>query len=383
MLLNKEISLIVFQIDNEVFEQIGEIGQYTSLIWSDRYNGYSSFELWLPMNEDNVELVKEGHVIWTGGENAGVIENIKSMVDKDGKKSYDVKGRTLEKLLTERIVWGTFIGSGRASTIIYNLVDSQCINPPDKNRKIPWLVNAEDNQVGLEISQYQKTGGEVYESVHELATDSDIGFNILFDPLNKRLTFIVRKGDDKTEHNTEDNEPIVFSTELEDILTSTYYSNSQDLRTVALVQGEDSGENRKSVTVGKLDGKGFDRKELYVDARDLQSEIYNDDGTTTILTPKQYLDTLYQRGGARLADYSEVQTFEAQMRQYGDVQYEYGVDYIKGDKVTVIDLELNVRVDARITDVQEEVTGDTYIMVLTFGYAFPTILQKIKRMIQL
>lgn len=379
MLLDKEISIIVFQIDNVRFEQIGEV-QYTSLIWPDAYNGYANFELWAPINEDNASYMKRGNVIWTGGENAAVIEIIKSTVDNKGVKTYNVKGRTLEKYCSDRIIWGTFVGSGYASTIMYNLVNTQCINPTNIKRKIPWLVLAEDKEYGAKVTQYQKTGGELYDSLTSLASENDLGFSILFDPENKRLIFEVRKGVDRTENNSDSTEPVVFSTELEDILSSSYYSNGQDEKNVAFVQGEDKGTNRKSVIVGASDSGGFDRKELYVDARDLQSEVYNEDGTSTPLSKEEYESTLSQRGREKLSEYPLVETFEAQIRQFGDVQYEYGKDYFKGDKVTIIDEELGISVSARITKVEEDFDTQ-YTLILTFGYSYPTSLQKVKRMI--
>lgn len=380
MLLNKSIQIIVFQINNNVFDQIGDISQYTTLIWPDAFNGYASFELWAPITDDNSELLKQGNVIWTGGENAAVIEIVKAIFDEEGEKEFDVKGRTLEKYLTDRIVWGSYSGKGFTSTIMYDLVNKNCINPSNNNRKIPWLVNSTDKKVGKNISQYQKTGGELYDALVSLATEGDIGFSVLFDPRNKKLVFEVRAGTDRTYGNPQGNDPVVFSTELEDILSSSYYSNDQDKKTTAMVQGEDKGVARKTVHVGETSGVGFNRRELYVDARDLQSELYGDDGSVTKLTDAQYLSTLSQRGKEKLAECTVTEIFEAQIRQFGDVQYEFGKDYVKGDKVTVIDEQLGVQVSARITEVEEDF-DDEYALVLTFGYSYPTVLTKVKRMI--
>lgn len=377
MLLNKQIQITVFQVDNNTFEALGDISQYTSLLWPDAYNGYAQFELWAPITPDNAALLKKKNIIWCGGENAAVIEIVKATVDDKGEKIYDIKGRTLEKYLTERMINGTYSGSGYASTLMYDMVDKNAIHPSNANRKIPYLVNAVDKQVGNEISQYQKTGGALYDALYQMASESDIGFSVLFDPRNKRLVFEVRKGVDRTQDNDEGNDPVVFSTELEDILSSEYYGNIQDEKNVALVQGEDKGEARKSVLVGKVDAYGFDRKELYVDARDLQSEVFNADGTSTPLTPAQYLEVLTQRGNEKLSECEIIETFEAQIRQFGDIQYEFGVDYVKGDKVTVIDEQLGVIVSARITNVEEQY-DEEYNLVLTFGYSYPTLLQKVK-----
>lgn len=379
MLLNNDKPIIVFEINEDIFEQIGEI-QYTSLIWPDAYSGYDNFELWAPINPDNALMIKKDYVIWAGGKNAAVIEIVKQIIDSKGEKNYNVKGRTLEKYFTDRIIQGTFVSSGFTSSIMYELVESQCISPVKSYRKFQWMKLAPDEEIGLEVEQYQKTGGELYDSLMSLATDSDLGFSIIFEPREKSLIFKVYKGVDRTEGNEDGEEPIVFSTELEDILSSQYYSNSQDEKNVAFVQGEDTGENRKSIMVGSdVEIPGFKRKELYVDARDLQSEIQNEDGSTSIVSQEEYIAMLVQRGNEKLSEYPLVETFEAQIRQFGDVQYVYNVDYFKGDKVTIIDTELNVSVSARITRVEEDF-GNEYALILTFGYSYPTTLQKVKRM---
>lgn len=377
MQLNKKIQITVFQVDDTTFEALGDVSQYTSLLWPDAYNGFAQFEMWAPITEDNAALLKKNNIIWCGGENAAVIEIIKATVDDNGEKIYDIKGRTLEKFLTDRMIWGMYTKSGYASTIMYDMVDKNMINPTNANRKIPYLVNAEDKKVGNYIAQYQKTGGSVYDACYQMAGESDIGFSVVFDPHNKQLVFEVRKGADRTQDNKEGNDPVVFSTELEDILSSEYYANIQDEKNVALVQGEDTGAARKSVVVGQSEAKGFARKELYVDARDLQSEVFHDDGTSTPLTPAEYNEVLTQRGLEKLSDCEIIETFEAQIRQFGDIQYEFGVDYVKGDKVTVIDEQLGVIVSARITNVEEQY-DEEYNLVLTFGYSYPTLLQRVK-----
>lgn len=376
----KTIQITVFKIDNEVFDAIGDISQFTSLVWPDNFVGYAYFELWCPITDDNAEMLKKGNVLWTGGENAGVIEIIKSVVDESGEKTFNVKGRTLEKYLEDRILWGgyAYTSTLKSSTIMYNLVKACAIDPTDSKRKIPYLECAEDTFVGNSISGYQKTGGSLYDALSLLASDSDIGYSILFDPNNKKLIFEVRDGEDRTQNNARGNDPVIFSTEFEDILASTYYTNSEDEKTMALVQGEDSGSARVSVSVGVVNGVGFNRKELYVDARDLQSDVYDGSGEASSLTPEEYRATLVTRGDEKLAEHVTTETFEATIRQFGDVQYVYGEDYQKGDKVTIIDDQLGVSTSARITSVEEDF-DEEYELILTFGYAYPTLLEKVKR----
>jgi len=379
MQLEKQIQILVFKIDNNTFENIGEINQYNSLIWTDKFNGYASFELWAPITEENSEYFKKGHVLWCGGDNAAVIEIVKSTVDDKGTKTFNVKGRTLEMLLTTRIIWGTYNASNKyASTIMYEIVNQNCVNPTNINRKIPYLECAEDRQLGGKMS-IQKTGGEVYDTLTTIASNKDLGFNILFRPKEKKLIFEVVAGVDRTiEQNEVD--PVEFSTDLEDILSSSYYTNNQDEKNVAFIQGEGKDASRVSQISGNNGLEGFNRKELYVDAKDIRSKFVDENGTTITLTPEEYGAALINRGNDKLAEYKTIETFEAQIRVFGDIQYEFGKDYKKGDKVTVRDKQLGVMVSARITEVEEDF-DDEYALILTFGYSYPTIMQKVKQQI--
>ena len=379
MLLEKQIQILVFEVNDTTFDSIGEVNQYESLIWPDKFNGFGIFELWAPITDENSQYFKKGNILWCGGDNAAVVEIVKSEIDENGTKTYNVKGRTLEMLLTTRIIWGTYNAVNKdASTAMYEIVNQNCVNPSNANRKIPYLKLAEDLKFGGKIT-YQKTGGEVYDSLSTIASTYDLGFSVLFKPKTKELIFEVVEGVDRTvEQST--NDPVEFSTELEDLLSSSYYTNDQDVKNVAFVQGEGSGSLRKSVTSGEADSKGFGRRELYVDARDLQSTSVDENGEEQNLSPTEYTQVLTQRGDDKLSECKTTETFEAQIRVFGDVQYEFGVDYKKGDKVTVRDEQLNVVVSARITEVQEEF-DDEYALVLTFGYSYPTIMQKVKQQI--
>lgn len=380
MLLSKQIQVLVFKLDdNGTFENIGEINQFDSLMWPDKFNGYGSFELWAPITEENSVYLKKGNILWCGGDNAAMIEIVKSSVNSQGTKTYNVKGRTLEMLLTTRVVWGTYNAKDKhVSTIMYDIVNQTCVNPSNSKRKIPFLECAEDEQLGS-VATFQKTGGEVYSVLTTLAGSFDLGFNVLFRPKEKKLIFKVVEGVDRTIEQ-DVNDPVEFSTDLEDLLSSSYYSNDQDKKSVAFVQGEGEGVNRKSVVAGDNTTAGFARRELYVDARDLQSTSMDANGNEVVLSASEYNSVLLQRGDDKLSEHKVTETFEAQIRVFGDVQYKFGVDYNKGDKVTIRDNQLNVMISARITEVEEDF-DDEYALVLTFGYSYPTIMQKVKQQV--
>ena len=380
-MLLKSVDIYVFKLDDEGgFNALGEINEFTSLMWPDKFNGCATFELNAPITLENKTLLKKGNIIWCGGDNACIIEIIQSDKNENGQKTYKVKGRTLEALLKSRIIWGTYNCVGKySSTAMYEIVDKHCVNPSDFYRKIPFLECAEDEQIG-KLTSFQKTGGEVYDALETLAADADIGFDVLFRPREKKLIFKVNAGVDRTAMLTSDDASklVVFSTDLEDILSSSYYTNDQDIKTLAYVAGEGEGVERTYVISGNSATIGFARKEMYVDARDLQSEIQNDDGSITTIPGETYRDMLNDRGMEKLAEHTSTESFEAEMRVIGDIQYEYGVDYYKGDTVVVQDTELGIQVVAKVTEVSENY-DDEYELVVTFGYSYPTLIEKIKR----
>lgn len=381
-MLLKNIELNVFKLDNETFDAIGEIEQFTSLIWPDKFNGYTSFELNAPITPRNKELIKEGHALWCGGDNAAIIEIIQVDTNDKGQKVYKVKGRTLEMILTSRIIWGTYVCSNKtASTAMYEIVDKHLVNPSQTNRKIPFLECAEDAQIGKKIS-FQKTGGEVYDAISSISSDTELGFAILFKPRERKLVFEVLESIDRTAslEVPYGAKLVVFSTDLEDILTSSYYANSENIKTTAYIAGEGEGSARKRIVSGDDTLSGFSRKEIYIDARDLQSEVQSDGDTTTSISDDEYIAMLNNRGNEKLSEHVKTESFEATMRAVGNVQYTYGKDYFKGDKVIVRDVDLGIQVVATISEVTENF-GEKYELNITYGYSYPTLIQKIKQQI--
>lgn len=376
---NKELNVLVFQVDNSTFEQVGEVNKIKSLIWQTPFNDYGEFQLVVPLDDENKELLKEGRVLWTGGEVAATIEYIQNDVDDDGLVTMKVKGHTLEKLLDNRVINGTYsVTNGTVSGAITVLVDRLFANPTDdQKRKLPWFeVEVEDTVVPDALSK-QQTGKSVYDYIMDLIETYEFGFRVAFDPVNKKIVFKVLKGVDRS-IDQDDNDPVILSTDMEDIVESTYTLNTSEWKNVAYVYGEDSGSARKTVISGNNDNAGFDRKELYVDARNVQSEIHNEDGSTTTLTDTEYYKQLRAAGDEKLSENAREETFEASVRLFGSTQFEFGTDYFVGDKITVADERLGVQASTWIV-LAEETKDEEYSLDLTVGFKSPSIYKVMRR----
>lgn len=119
---------------------------------------------------------------------------------------------------------------------------------------------------------------------------------------------------------------------------------------------------------------GLSRRELYIDARDLQSQ--QQDGQS--LTPEQYAGVLTTRGLEKLAENQLVRSFTARVRTQ-DATYQYGKDFFLGDKITVTDERLGITVDARVMAVQHSISKEGEELTLTLGYSQPTVYDKLAR----
>lgn len=386
----EDLRIAVYEMTNEKFENIGEINQLESLMWPKNYSGYSQIQLTAPITEENKEFFKKGRVLWkVGGNTAAIIEIINSSVKDDGSKVFEVKGRTLECLLEKRIVWNTYQANNlEVSKIVENLVNQNCVNPFEEKRKIPRMTISPYISSGeSKKDSYQKTGGTVYEAISDLVQEAGMGFEIQFVPDLESLIFRVYEGKNRSV-NQNDVDAIVFSDDTDDILTSSYEMNSTDYKNVAKVAGEGEGSLRTYVKIENsiIDEKGEEvkptgllRDEMFVDARDLQSTYTDDDGNEKTLSTLEYLGTLLQRGEEKLSENVVVENFECDLRMYG-TQFEFDKDYFLGDIVTFVDTVLGITIDARITAVEDDYS-DEHKKIFTFGYDYPSLIQKIKRVI--
>lgn len=427
------MELNVWVFDSSSITPLGVIDVVTGLTWEEKFADAGNFELWCPLTDVNVELLQEDNLVWIGGESAGVIEYKELSTDDSGVQTIHIQGRLAESYLDYRTIYPTVSVSGKTSSTLRTLVNSNLINPEDSNRKIHNIELAADQEELGESVSYQKTGDSVLTEVSRLCDANNLGFRLQFLPREYKFVFRVYEGTDRTLDQTEVN-PVLFSSELDDILESNYSHNKSELRNLAYVAGEDSGENRKVQPVGSA--SGLSRRELYVDARDIQSEVswncvtvtkteileadankvritttktltnpdtgetktstssevkfdeYATEGTVTQestemvhMADSDYYALLSERGKTSLEDYKDIEAFSATLRTFGVTGYEYGVDFFLGDKVTVYDARLKVRINAIVTSVMTTYDEDGERLDIVFGYEQPTLANKLKRRI--
>lgn len=334
---------------NEKFETIHLIDTYKSMIWTDRYNKAGDFELYTEVSGEVLKYVfKDQYLTIKESDRTMIVSNIEITSDRELGNLIKITGYSLEKILDRRIVWGLRNLNTNLQNGIKTLLNESFISPTDSKRKISNFVFQEvsNSQITNIKIDKQYTGSNIYEVITELCIDNDVGFKLILNS-NNQFVFSLYTGVDRSYDNTQ-NPYVIFSPSFENLVNSNYYDTNIDLKTVTLVAGEDAGSNRRYVTYNVTNDTGLHRREMFTDARDIQSEYYDDNNEKHVLTDAEYNKALADRGKERISEYTEITAFE------GEVEYRnsfiYKEDYYLGD-IVQIENEYGLGGTARIVEV--------------------------------
>lgn len=354
------------------FQICGLVDDFSSLIWNRNY--YKCGDFSLQTNLSSYNQFKNAKYIYSKNfKETGIIEAFEKKYTSEGTKLLH-SGRFLESILDDRCINETqYFKNMITEDIIRFLVDTYFIK--DEIRKIPKIVLGERKNLGT-VHTTQKTGGSVMDYIYELCKQDELSISLEYDFDNDQLVFNVWQGLDRLD--TQDNNSwVIFSKNFENILEDTYSADNTQYKNFAYVVGEsrktDSSGNQTSkrvnVTVDRVKD-GEDRKELYVDARDLQS----DEDTTD----EEYKQMLIERGIEKLNECNKVEEVELKININSNLIY--GTDYDLGDKVVYKSEELGLIIENRIVGVSESYENGNRELDVTFGDEYN--LKKIKEAIK-
>lgn len=237
------------EVYTPALELVGLLEAHRSVIWEEKAFWAGSFSVDALITPESKSLLVPDNIIWIEGDTAGIIQYAHEEAGPTGPY-LTVKGPNLTGILNTRILWGRYDLSGTPPAVMHSLVNDCCVNPTRGdtiNRKIPGLVLL-DPPAGGESIRVQKTGGYLLAALEELGAAYGVAFGVRFNPSVPRMEFWTRWGQDRSVSQTT-NDPVFYSTELDDVLSSEYSYNAQDYRNVALVAGEGEGGDRVMVTV--------------------------------------------------------------------------------------------------------------------------------------
>lgn len=204
-------------------ELLGILEVQRAVIWETRAFSSGSFSTESLITDESRSLLVPENIIWIEGETAGIIGYVQRQAGADGPY-ITAKGRDLTGILDRRILWGQYDLYGPVPDLMRRLVDDCCIHPTRgdlKARVIPGLALEDAAPTSSEKVRKQQTGGTLLEALEELGEAYQVAFGVRFNPEVPRMEFWARYGVDRSTGQTV-NEPVFYSTELDDVLTSDY-----------------------------------------------------------------------------------------------------------------------------------------------------------------
>jgi hypothetical protein len=340
---------------NRNFEIINFIDNFKSLEWVKRYYDTGDFVLNCVADINTVKtLQRRNFIVREDDERIMIIEKIYLSTSIENGSSINVSGRSIESILGRRIIWTqTNSKAGEtAEAFIRRLVYENCINPTNPKRKIPKL------KLGVlkgfkETIDKQVTGDNLLKAIIEICQLYEYGFKITMDN-EGALVFDLFKGENRS-YNQDINPHVVFSDDYDNIINTEYEYDETNISNVALIGGEGEGKERKYQSIG--DSEGYDRYEIFVDAKDISSN----NGEISIA---DYNKLLLERGNEKIAENTFIESYAGEVET--TLTYEYKKDYDLGDIIQTVN-EYGMKETPRIIEIIESENENGYRVVPTFG----------------
>lgn len=343
-------------IYNQSLEKIGVIDDYETIIWATRYYEPGDFEIKIPAGSQNIELLeKDNYLVRYDDEAVMIIEKLTIVTDIENGNYILTSGRCLKSILDRRVIWKQQKYSGTPENCVRSILTRNLISPEEPERRIDNFVLGEAKGFTGSI-EAQYTGSNVLDVVIEICKAAGLGFKIILE--NGQFKFVLYKGADRS-YKQDINLPVIFSPDNDNIINTNYTEEKTYYKNVALVAGEGEGSARKYADTGTA--IGLQRRELFIDARDITSGAEEETGP--VLTDEEYNAVLTQRGAEKLTEVAITQTFEGTVDT--EVLYKFKEDFFLGDIVTAVN-EYGIKAAPRITEIIESENAAGYSVIPTF-----------------
>ena len=311
---------------DEKLNTVANYDFYKSIIWSNRYYKTGDFEMIIPLVKDVKEKIRQDYYIYRDrdykdriAERPKIIEKVE-LIENAGENSLLVSGRDVTALLERRAIYPTEILNGNYETCILNLINNHAINSKDPKRIID-IFDIENTELITDTIDAQVTGDTLLKYIEEVSADYKIGFRTDFSKDKKKFIFKIYKGVNRFKSDS-----VVISRKNNNLVKYDYINDKQNYKNMAIVAGSGEGTERKVVRLND-DLIGLDRRELFVDAKDLSTTT--SEGAT--IPDNEYMEQLRQRGSEKLSENKIDITNSCEIDPDG--MFKFNKDFFVGDEI--------------------------------------------------
>lgn len=250
-----------FYIYNAVRERIGVLQHDDAVQWLENYQSPGEVKIEAQATPDNYAMLVEGNRIFNTDTNTVARICYVAVVQDETEDLITARADITSELLSDRVVMAT--------ENVTNVEDAMYSIYSKNRRGLP--IDVGNSEGFTEREDAELTWGSVLDAEKKLAEVSGLGFTVLFDPETGAELFKVYKGVDRSNEQSPGYVGY-FGTDVGNIQNISVTSGTTDYKNVAVVAGAGEGAARevRIVSLGSVSGEN--RRELYVDARDLQKE---------------------------------------------------------------------------------------------------------------
>lgn len=325
-------------IDPESLATIQQVTMWRSMSWKQGYNTEGSFLIEVENTAENAQLLSEGRYLREHGTENAVI--LRAGYNEPGSHTWVATGFPLTNLLRWRVS-NTVISQQDAENALRDLF-AECFSD---GRALPGFVLDDAAGLGLTYAQ-QISGKSCYEYVETICQALDAGFRVRMTGSNagKQLRFGL--------YQPAKNPNLKYRLDYGNLEQVQLKFSDNDYANVALVLGAGEGSTRAKAVVGEITSTGIARREIIVDARDVQPQ----DGETT--ASQSYINRLAMRGYEKLLEKQRVESISFQP---ADDRADLG------DIVTCIVDGVRLEATARVTEIEINSKNGALSRKLTVG----------------
>lgn len=245
---------------------------------------------------------------------SGFCSVIEKISGKHGEGTV-INGRGLTALLERQLIKTSLSYAGDIEGAVRSAVYTYAI----QSGAVPNLVLGDTS--GLpDVRGITTDKAPLSEWLYSVLKPCGASFDVTLDTADKRLRFNMICGVDRTA-DQKSTPPVIFFEDERTLMDGEYESDISGYANAAYVIGNDG----TAVTAPSDAPQGIERREVLISARDIYRSSFESES--------EYLDALYRRGVAALAEYGERLSFSG--TDCGEGELKLGRDYFLGDTVEV------------------------------------------------
>lgn len=361
---------------DQSFTRLGILGSFSYLLWRKRYSSHGEAELHVEVNTKNIDMLQKGNILFRKDDNEAMYIYYRGFAeDNTGIDQLIIKCFTVVRWLDRRFLWGIYNYNDTPEKIARSMITTECISPKIPSRKIPQIQLSTVKSFGQPV-KFQVSYANVLEQVEALCNTYEMGIQALYN--GKLLLFDFYVGLNRTIDQSV-NPRCILSKSFSNVLSRNYEEADNDYKNTVLVAGAGEDAERKMANIEQ--GSGLNRRELFVDARDLSDKKTVEGSEDIPYSDADYALILKQRGLEKLLEQEEFISFDCEMDVTKD-NTKYGEDFFLGDIITIRDDKLQIIMNSRIVEVDEVYQGGTKSIFVKVGKSVPTLPEKVRKLVK-